>query len=132
MTALDTLYKVAQWVAILGLAAWGLLLVFIPEQVHPVGNASPINPATTATLAAALVGLAVSLLFVAIQQATELALGVAVAVVILALMRAYLMFMTGSVILNMTMLVTFAIGVVVAVLLVMGAVAKPASTKKKK
>ena len=131
MTALDTLYKVALWVAILGLAAWGLLLVFIPEQVHPVGNVNPINPATTATLGAALVALAVLLLFVAIQRATELALGVAVAVVILALMRAYLMFMAGSVIFNTTMLVTFVIGVVVAVLLVMGAVAQPASTKKK-
>ena len=131
MTALDTLYKVALWVAALGLAAWGLLLVFIPEQVHPVGNANPINPATTATLGAALVALAVLLLFVALQQATELALAVAVAVVILALMRAYLMFMAGSVILNTTMLVTFAIGVVAAVILLIGAVAQPASTKTK-
>ena len=130
MTDQNTLYKVALWVAFIGLAGFGLGLVFVPDQLHGMGNQAQMNPATTATLGAALVGLAVVLLFMALDQTAKLALAVALAVAILVLMRAYLMFGTGTLLVNTATLASTLIGGVAAIIMLIKA--STAATPKKK
>ncbi len=131
MISLNTLHTIALWVAIVGLAAWGFVMVFAPEQAHPLGNSDPMNPATTATLGATLVALAVVFVFMAIPAVADLMLAAGIALAILVLMRAYLMFMTGSVPINGLMVLTLVVALFAALILCTGAVARPATTKKK-
>ncbi len=134
MTITDTLYRVALWVAIIGLAAWGFGLVYMPEQVHGMGNTAPMNPSTTATLGAALVGLAIVLLCMATDQQEKLAQAAAIAVALLVLMRLYLMLVTETVVVNTATLGSAVIGAVVAIIMFIKAAPKaaPAATPKKK
>jgi len=131
MTGLDTLYKAALWVAILGLAAWGLGLAFVPEQVHGLGNTEPMNRPTGATLGAALVGLAIVLLYMATDQTARLVQAAAIAVALLVLMRLYLMFGNESVVINTATLGSAVIGAVVAIIMYLKTGA-PAATPKNK
>ncbi len=121
MAMLDTLHRVALWVAILLLAGWGLGLVFVPNLVHPLGSPDPINPATTGTLGAALIALAVIFLFMAVKRGVAPTLEAAIALAILSLMRAYLMFVTGALHVNAPMLITLLVAVGTAVILFVGA-----------
>ncbi len=130
MTGLDTLHKAALWVAIIGLAAWGLGLVFLPELVHGFGNTEPMNRATAATLGAALVGLAIVFLYMAIDLTARLMQAAAIAMVLLVVMRLYLMFGNESVLVNTVTLASVGIGAVVAIILFIKAA--PAATPKKK
>ena len=130
MSGLDTLYKAALWIAFIGLAGFGLGLVIAPGQLHGLGNQAVMNPATTATLGAALVGLAVILLFLAIDQAAKIVLAIALAVAILVLMRAYLMFGAGTLAANTATLASTAIGGAVAIIMLVKATS--AVTPKKK
>jgi len=130
MFTVDTLYKAALWVAIIGLAAWGFGLVYMPEQVHGMGNTAPMNPSTTATLGAALVGLAIVLLCMAIDQTARLVQAAAIAVAILVLMRLYLMLMTETVLINTVTLGSAVIGAVVAIIMFIKAA--PVAEPKKK
>jgi hypothetical protein len=116
----NMLYKLALYVGILGLGVWGTSLVLAPAMVHPLGSADAINPATSGTLGAALVGLAMILLFVAIQPRTVL-LAVAIAFALVVVERAYLMFVTGDVLVNPFMLVILAISALVAVIILIKA-----------
>ena len=128
MTGIDTLHRAALWVAIIGLAAWGLGLAFMSELVHGMGNTAPMNPSTTATLGAALVGIAIVLLYMAIDQTARLVQAAAIAVALLVLMRLYLMFVNESVLINRVTLWSVGIGAVVAIIMcVKGA---PAATPK--
>ena len=129
MFTVDTLYKAALWVAIIGLAAWGFGLVYIPEQVHGMGNTAPMNPSTSATLGAALVGLAIVLLYMAIDQTVRLVQAAAIAVAILVLMRLYLMLVTETVLINTATLGSAVIGAVVAIIMFIKA-ASAAKLKK--
>ena len=129
MFTVDTLYKAALWVAIIGLAAWGFGLVYIPEQVHGMGNTAPMNPSTTATLGAALVGIAIVLLYMAIDQTARLVQAAAIAVAILVLMRLYLMLVTETVLINTATLGSAVIGAVVAIIMFIKA-ASAAKLKK--
>jgi len=129
MTILDTLYRLALWVAIIGLAAWGLGLAFFPQQVHGIGNTDPMNRATAATLGAALIGLAVVFLYMALDQAARLVQAAAIAVALLALMRAYLMFGNESVLVNTVTVGNLMIGAVVAFILFIKT--EPAATPEK-
>ena len=129
MFTVDTLYKAALWVAIIGLAAWGLGLVYAPEQVHGMGNTAPMNPSTTATLGAALVGIAIVLLYMAIDQTARLVQAAAIAVAILVLMRLYLMLVTETVLINTATLGSAVIGAVVAIIMFIKA-ASAAKLKK--
>ena len=131
MTVTDTLYRSALWVAIIGLAAWGLGLAYMPDLVHGIGNTDPMNRATTATLGAALVGLAIVLLCMATDQQEKLAQAAAIAVALLVLMRLYLMFGNESVLVNTATLGSVVIGAVVAIIMFMKGYA-PAATPKKK
>lgn len=124
MLSLNTLHTIALWVAIAGLAAWGFIAVFAPEQAHPLGNSLPINAATTATLGAALVALAVVLVFMAIPAMADLMLAAGIGLLILVLMRAYLMFWTGSVPINGPMVLTLVVALFAALILCTRAVAK--------
>ncbi len=119
MTGLDTLYKAALWVAILGLAAWGLGLAFFPGQVHGIGNTEPMNRATGGTLGAAMVGLAIVLLYMAIDQTARLVQAAAIAVALLVLMRLYLMYGNETVLVNAATLGSVVIGAGVAIIMFM-------------
>ncbi len=130
MFTVDTLYKAALWVAIIGLAAWGLGLVYMPEQVHGIGNTAPMNRATGETLGAALVGIAIVLLYMAIDQTARLVQAAAIAVAILVLMRLYLMFVTETVVVNTATLGSAVIGAVVAIIMFIKAA--PVAEPKKK
>ena len=130
MTGLDTLYRPALWVAIIGLAAWGLGLAFFPEQVYGIGNTDPMNRATSATLGAALVGLAVVFLFMALDQAARLVQAAAIAVALLVVMRAYLMFGNESVLVNEVTILSLVIGGAVAIIMFIET--EPAATPEKK
>ncbi len=130
MFTVDTLYRAALWVAIIGLAAWGFGLVYVPEQVHGWGNTAPMNPSTTATLGAALVGLAIVLLYMAIDQTARLVQAAAIAVAILVLMRLYLMLVTDTVLINTVTLGSAVIGAVVAIIMFIKAA--PVAEPKKK
>ena len=131
MTVTDTLYRSALWVAIIGLAAWGLGLAFMPDLVYGIGNTDPMNRATAATLGAALVGLAIVLLCMATDQQEKLAQAAAIAVALLVLMRLYLMFGNESVLVNTATLGSVVIGAGVAIIMFMKGYA-PAATPKKK
>ncbi len=129
MTVTDTLYRSALWVAIIGLAAWGLGLAFLPDLVYGIGNTNPMNRATAATLGAALAGLAIVLLCMATDQQEKLAQAAAIAVALLVLMRLYLMFGNESVLVNTVTLGSVGIGAVVAI--IMCVKAAPAAEPKK-
>ena len=131
MTGLDTLYKATLWVVILGLASWGLGLVFVPEQVHGTGNTELMNPTTTATLGAVLIGLAIMLLFIATDQVAKLALAAAIAVAILVLMRASLMFGAEIVLVNTITLGSLVIGGAVAIIMFIKGTTPVATPEKK-
>ena len=131
MIGVDPLYRPALWVGSLGLVAWGLCLVIIPEHVLAWGNSGPMNPAITGTLGAAMVGLAIVLLYIAFDQTAKLVQAVAIAVAIMVLMRLYLMFVTGSVIINTATLGSAVIGAVVAIIMYLKTGA-PAATPKNK
>ena len=114
----DMLYKLSLFIAIIGLAAWGTSLILAPAMVHPLANPNEMNPGTTGTLGAALVGLAVILLFIAISPRTIL-LAAALGFGLLVAERAYLMFITGDIHANPMMLVILAISILVcAVILI--------------
>ncbi len=130
MTGVDPLYRPALWVGSLGLVAWGLCLVIIPEHALAWGNSGPMNSSITGTLGAAMVGLAIVLLYLAFDQTAKLAQAVAIAVAIMVLMRLYLMFVTGSVIINTATLGSAVIGAVVAIIMFLKAA--PAATPEKK
>ncbi len=117
MTINDTLHRAALWVAIIGLAAWGLGLVYLPELVHGIGNTDPMNRATGATLGAALVGLAIVFLYMAIDQTARLMQAAAIAMALLVVMRLYLMFGNESVLVNTATLGSAVIGAVVAIIM---------------
>jgi hypothetical protein len=89
-----------------------------------------MNSATTGTLGAAMVGLAIVLLYLAFDQTAKLAQAVAIAVAIMVLMRLYLMFVTGSAIINTATLGSAMIGAVVAIIMFLKAA--PAATPEKK
>jgi len=89
-----------------------------------------MNPAITRTLGAAMLGLAIVLLFIVIDQTAKLVQAVAIAVAIVVLMRLYLMFVTGSVIVNTATLGSVVIGTVVAIIMFIKAA--PAATPEKK
>ncbi len=131
MTVPDTLYRAALWVAIIGLAAWGLGLAFLPDLVYGIGNTNPMNRATAATLGAALVGLAIMLLYMATDQTARLVQAAAIAVALLVLMRLYLMFGNESVVINTATLGSAVIGAVVAIIMYLKTGA-PAATPKNK
>jgi hypothetical protein len=131
MLSLNTLHTVALWVAILGLAAWGFATVFAPEQAHPLSNSLPMNAATTATLGAALIALAVVFVFMAIPALADFMLTAGIALLILVLMRAYLMFITDTVPINGLMVLTLVVALFAALILCTRAVAKPTPTQKK-
>jgi hypothetical protein len=131
MTGVDPLYRPALWVGSIGLVAWGLCLAIIPEHVLAWSNTGPMNPSITGTLGAAMVGLAIVLLYIAFDQTAKLVQAVAIAVAIMVLMRFYLMFVTGSVIINTATLGSAVIGAGVAIIMFMKGDA-PAATPKKK
>ena len=131
MTVPDTLYRAALWVAIIGLAAWGLGLAFLPDLVYGIGNTNPMNRATAATLGAALAGLAIVLLCMATDQKAKLAQAAAIAVALLVLMRLYLMYGNETVLVNAATLGSVVIGAGVAIIMFMKGDA-PAATPKKK
>jgi len=116
----NMLYRLSLYVAIIGLAAWGTSLILAPAMVHPMGNPNPMNAGTSGTLGAALVGLAVIMLFIAIKPRTLL-LAVAIGFGLLVAMRAYLMFITGDVHANPMMLVILAISILVAAVILIKA-----------
>jgi hypothetical protein len=116
----NMLYRLSLYVAIIGLAVWGTSLILAPAMVHPMGNPNPMNPGTSGTLGAALVGLAVIMLFIAIQPRTLL-LAVAIGFGLLVAMRAYLMFISGDVHANPMMLVILAISTLVAAVILIKA-----------
>jgi len=131
MLSLDTLRTIALWVAIAGLAAWGLALMVSPEQAHPLSNTAPMNPATSATLGAALIALAVVFLFMAIPAMADPMLAAGIALLILVLMRGYLMLFTGTVPINGLMVLTLVIALFAALILCTRVVAAPAPPQKK-
>ena len=130
MSGVDPLNRPVIGVAGIGLAAWGIGLAFFPEQVHGWGNTGAMNPAIMGTLGAASVGLAIVLLYIAIDQTARLVQAAAIAVAIVVLMRFYLMFVTGSVLVNIATLGSAAIGAVVVIIMFIKSA--PAATLEKK
>jgi FtsH-binding integral membrane protein len=116
----DLLYRLSLYIAIIGLAAWGASLILAPLMVHTMTNPNPMNAGTSGTLGAALVGLAVILLFIAIQPRTIL-LAAAIGFGLLVAMRAYLMFITGQIHASPMMLVVLAISILVAAVILIKA-----------
>ena len=115
----DLIYRLALYVAIIGLAVWGTGLILAPAVVHPITTGGEMNTGTSYSLGAALIGLAVILLFIAIQPRTLL-LAAALGFGLLVMMRAYLMFVTGDVQASPFMLMIMGISILVAaVLLIM-------------
>lgn len=117
---LDFLYRLALVVAILGLAAWGTALILSPALVHSYTTTGAVNSGTSGTLGAALVGLAIIMMFAAFQPRTLL-LAVAIGFGLLVMMRAYMMFISGEAQANPLTLVIMAISILAAVVILIKA-----------
>ena len=97
---MDQLHRISLWVATILLAAWGLGLIFVPKKAHSLISATFLNPVTTGMMGAALVALAVVVLFMARNRGAGPVLEAALAMSILTLMAANLMFVTKSALVN--------------------------------
>ena len=105
------------WIATLTMGLRGLGLLLRPEFVHPLGSTEPMNPMSTATLGAAWLALAVMFAFAAMKETTEGYLQAAIALAILVLVRAYLMFVTGTVLINTSTIVSLVLASIIALVL---------------
>ena len=127
---MDQLHRIALWVGTVLLAAWGTGLILVPQRAHPLVSVDPMNPVTTGMMGAALVALAVVVLFMALNRGAGPVLEAALAFAILTLMGAYLMFVTGSALVNAPTVASLVIGGVAAIIMFIKAI--PATTAKKK
>ena len=105
------------WIATLTMGLRGLGLLVQPELVHPLGSTEPMNPMSTATLGAAWLALAVMFAFAAMKETTEGYLPAAIALAILVVVRAYLMFVTGTVLVNTSTIITLVLAAVITLVL---------------
>lgn len=72
--------------------AWGLALLFAPASAHRLISVGPYDPASTAFLAIAFVGFAVTFLLGARDTAREIVRAAAVILTLIGLTAAFLMF----------------------------------------
>ncbi len=114
---MDQLHRISLWVVAALMAVWGLGLVFLPKGAHSLISADPMNPVTTGMMGAALVALAIVVLFMAVNRPTGPVLEAALALAILTVMSAYLMFVTGSALVNAATVASVVIGGVAAIIM---------------
>jgi hypothetical protein len=89
--------------------AWGLALLFAPASAHRLISVGPYDPVSTAFLAIAFVGFAVTFLLGARETAREIVRAAAVILTLIGLTTAFLMFVVKM------MPVGFATGISLAV-----------------
>lgn len=72
--------------------AWGLALLFAPASAHRLISVGPYDPVTTAFLAIAFIGFAITFLLGARETAREIVRAAAVILALIGLTAAFLMF----------------------------------------